>query len=407
MTALDRAIIKAFHRPSPRSGTAVAEPPAAAPSGGVVAQRVGLQVAVGPAVPLSRALAELAATPDDLPSPACRARQDRRGARGDDLPSPSGRGAGDEGFSSSSSDEHSVGTRIEAGSEGCLQPRAVKRDPIGPIAHYPDPLRARTEGLTPAKDRETAAAPVGASIAALLDQAAFQETTSQEAASQEPGETRWRPLLQVDRVVWPSIHVRLQSTAPAAIEQMTEGLLSLCASGAKALGLASCGSGEGVTTLLSAAARKLQSQGRKVVLVDANWNNPQLAQSLGLMPQIGWEETLRGSLPLEEVVIESLADGLSVLPVRGPSASAIAEGQIAASFEILTREFDVVLVDLGSLAQVEDEDTPSRGVAARMDAVVLVQNVRVTPPNRMAQARQRLAALNLRCAGTIQNFVAG
>ena len=105
---------------------------------------------------------------------------------------------------------------------------------------------------------------------------------------------------------------------------MTEGLLSICASGCKVLGLASCASGEGVTTLLLAAARKLLDQGRKVVLVDANWSNPQLAQSLGLLPQLGWEETLCGGLPLEEVVIESLADGLAVLPVRGPSAGAIA-----------------------------------------------------------------------------------
>ena len=225
--------------------------------------------------------------------------------------------------------------------------------------------------------------------------------------SQEPGKTAWRPMLQVDRVVWPSIQVRLQNTAPTAIQQMTEGLLSLCASGAKVLGLASCASGEGVTTLLSAAARKLLSQGRKVALVDANWNNPQLAQSLGLLPQIGWEDTLCGGLPLEEVVIESLADGLAVLPVRGPSASTIAPGQIAASFDILAREFDVVLVDLGPLAQVEDEDTLSHGVAGRMDAVVLVQNVRVTTPNRMAEVRQHLAASNLRYAGTIQNFVAG
>ena len=138
---------------------------------------------------------------------------------------------------------------------------------------------------------------------------------------------------------------------------MADGLLSICASGSKVLGLASCARGEGVTTLFLAAARKLLSQGRKVVLVDANWSNPQLAQSLGLLPQIGWEETLCGGLPLEEVVIESLADGLAVLPVREPSASTIAEAQIAASLDILAREFDVVLVDLGPLDQVEDEDT--------------------------------------------------
>ena len=292
---------------------------------------------------------------------------------------------------------------------------------------------------------EATTAPVGRSIAALLDQAiqatieteatavgptiavsadqTFTATMVTEASTapveppiavsagqsnvQERGEPAWRPLLQVDRVVWPGIDNRLQTTAPAAIEQMADGLLSLCASGSKVLGLTSCASGEGVTTLLLAAARKLLSQGRKVVLVDANWSNPQLAQSLGLLPQIGWEETLCGGLPLEEVVIESLADGLAVLPVREPSANAITKAQIAASFDILAREFDVVLVDLGPLAQTDDEFHCAGDVTARMDAVILVQNVRLTTPNRLAEARGRLAASNLRCAGTIQNFVAG
>ena len=142
------------------------------------------------------------------------------------------------------------------------------------------------------------------------------------------------------------------------------------------------------------------------MLVDANWSNPQLAQSLALLPQFGWEETLCGGLPLEEVVIESLADGLAVLPVREPSAGTI-EQRIADSLDILAREFDVVLVDLGPLAQVEDGVRLRTSVAARMDAVILVQNIRLTTPNRLAEVRRRLAASNLRFAGTIQNFVAG
>ena len=58
--------------------------------------------------------------------------------------------------------------------------------------------------------------------------------------SQEFCETSWRPLLQVDRVIWPIIPSRLQTTAAAAIQQMADGLLSICASEGKVLGLASC-----------------------------------------------------------------------------------------------------------------------------------------------------------------------
>jgi len=402
MTALDRAIIRAFHQPSSRSGRTVAEPPTAAP-----------RAAVSAAVPLSQALAELAAAPATAT---------------EKLPS---------------TDQPSVGARRGTGSEGSLWPIAVEATTarVGPsIAALLDhAIQATTV-------TETATVPIGPSIAVSADQTFSATTVTSKTPSpvevgkttpapteaitatgapltsppsqtgtnsQEPGDTAWRPLLQVDRVVWPSIQNELQTTASVAIGQMADSLLSICASGRKVLGLASCAGGEGVTTLLLAAARELLSQGRKVVLVDANWSNPQLAQSLGLLPQIGWEETLCGGLPLEEVVIESLADGLAVLPVRQPSASTITPSQIAASFDILAREFDVVLVDLGPLAHFEDEDAsshegnPSHDVAAQMEAVILVQNVRVTTPNRLAEVRGRLAASNLCCAGTIQNFVAG
>jgi Mrp family chromosome partitioning ATPase len=213
--------------------------------------------------------------------------------------------------------------------------------------------------------------------------------------------------LQVDRVVWPTIHNRLQGAAKAAIALMTDGLQSIGDSGRKVIGLASSARGEGVTTLLSAAARTLLERGRTVAVVDSHWDNPQLAKSLGLLPQIGWEEALSGGLPLEEIVIESLADGLAVLPVREPPASAFAKTAIGESLETLSGKFDFVLVDLGSLSDIAGKGTPAHEVASHVDALVLVQNVRVTPPNRLAEFHKRLADSKMRYAGTIQNFVAG
>ncbi len=228
----------------------------------------------------------------------------------------------------------------------------------------------------------------------------------------------WSPLLQVDRVVWPSIHGRLQGAALAAIAQMADGLQAIGDSSRKIIGLASAARGEGVTTLLSAAARNLLERGRTVAVVDGHWDNPQLARCLGLLPQIGWEESLSGGLPLEEIVIESLADGLAVLPVREPPAGVVPRTAIAAGLETLARKYDFVLVDLGSLEDMADEGgAPAKQgpadiaslpfVIRHCDAVVLVQNVRVTPPHRLAEVRKRLAAANMPYAGTIQNFVAG
>jgi len=404
MTALDRAFIKAYHRPSlSHSGTAVAEPPAATP-----------RAAMGPAVPLSQALAELAVapavSPETLSAPADDVRQDEGKAGGE----------ADARSTAAETGMAPIGPLIAALLDEAQAFQATTlTEPAAVINSSAAALAAEVVQTTTAGKITQAEVPIEESTSVPTEAVAVTSmplTSLPKHAvtvSHETGEARWRPLLQVDRVVWPSTAGRMQTTAVAAVQQMVDGLLSICASGNKVLGLASCVRGEGVTTLLLAAARDLLGRGRKVVLVDADWNNPQLAQSLGLLPQIGWEETLGGGLPLEEVVIESLADGLAVLPVREPSASPIAQDRIAASLDILAREFDVVLVDLGALAQAENESTalpeggPSRYAAARMDAIILVQDVRVTTPNRLAEMHQGLVASNMRHAGTIQNFVAG
>ena len=95
MTALDRALIKAFHRPSSRSGTAVAEPPAAAPP-----------------VPACRwRWAPRCRFPGPWPSwPPCRT-----------TPLTSGRGPGGEGLASASGEPRSAGTsaRLASIAEPC------------------------------------------------------------------------------------------------------------------------------------------------------------------------------------------------------------------------------------------------------------------------------------------------
>jgi Mrp family chromosome partitioning ATPase len=443
MTLLDQALIKTFLHSEPRAPTAGAKRQVDMP-----------HVAVSPAVPPSRATADLAVAPA-IPS--------------EKQPSP---------------DQPSVGVQSEARREGHLRPTAAQPStaPVGPsvAALLDEAFRATALGPSAATLLHEAhhtttvptqtASPVKPSAAALLDEAfhvnqlamespsptkktsirrvrkvkrvAIERPLSTETDKTEigkteldnttpvspeastasnaaattppahtvtdaptPGETPWRPLLQVDRVVWRGIHERLQTTAAAAIDQIADRLLSLGASGSKTLGMASCASGEGVTTMVLAVARKLVSQGRRIVLVDANWSNPQLAQTLCLLPQFGWEDTLCGGLPLEEVAIESLADGLVVLPARKPPARAIAQSQVATSLDVLAREFDAVLVDLGPLVHVENEGFSSHNVVARMDAVILVQNVCVTTPNRLAEVCRRLVASNLRLSGTIQNAV--
>jgi Mrp family chromosome partitioning ATPase len=196
------------------------------------------------------------------------------------------------------------------------------------------------------------------------------------------------------------------------MKQLTDGLAAILQQGRKVLGLASCNTGEGVTTLLVAAGRCLAERGLRVVLVDLNPARPYLAQFLGLLPQAGWEDVVAGRLPPEEVVIESLGDHLAVLPACRPAEApatdpAAAESSVAAALETLAAHYDAVLLDLGPLEGRGPAGGPlSEAVRRRLDAVVLVHNVRSTTPNRLTDLEVSLAAAGIACAGVVENFVA-
>ena len=220
-------------------------------------------------------------------------------------------------------------------------------------------------------------------------------------------ELRWRPMLQVDALVWPSMEDRLRKLAAQWMDQLAVGLTNLLDRGQKVLGFGCRVPGEGVTTMLLGAARRLVEQGLRVAVVDANLTAPNLAQSLGLLPEVGWADMLGGSLPLEEVVVESLSDGLVILPLDEPlDATALEPMRIAATLQILAENYDAVLVDLGPL-EPSASGAARREIARRVDAVVLVQNVRSTAADRLAGLRSDLAGEGVVHAGTIQNFVAG
>jgi Mrp family chromosome partitioning ATPase len=160
-----------------------------------------------------------------------------------------------------------------------------------------------------------------------------------------------------------------------------------------------------------------------VVLVDANFRHPRLGKRLGLVPPCGWEDVLRGRLPLEEVLIESTRNPLTVLPLLESVAESgplddRAQRAVTESLATLSRHFGLVLVDLGPLEPpgrrgessrgplpVSDSTPIARALADGLDAVVLVYGLRDADQDRLAEAQRGLAAAEVAAAGLIQNFV--
>ncbi len=237
--------------------------------------------------------------------------------------------------------------------------------------------------------------------AVVADRAATAEEPATEAAAVilPLGEV-FRPAFQVEQFAWSAGATRLGRAAGIQLDRLADGLAEGLAEGRRVAALAGCRRGEGCTTLLLCAARRLAERGLKVIMVDADFDTPALGRRLGLLPEAGWEDVLAGRLPVGEAVIESHADGLAVLPLRGSLAADAGALPTAQTFATLRKHFDLVLVDLGQL------DPVAQSVARQgIDAVVLVRNVRLTPSEEVAGIGERLAASGIWEAGVAENFV--
>ena len=220
------------------------------------------------------------------------------------------------------------------------------------------------------------------------------------------GQEPFRPSFQVDGFAWPSGCTRLSTAAEDQLDHLADGLTAGLSEGRKVVGLGSCRQGEGCTTLLLCAARRLAERGLTVAMVDADFDHPELAGRLGLLPESGWEEVLAGRLPLAEAVVESVQDRIVLLPWLGPvssegcpTADPAARG---ATLNALREHYDLVLIDLGAF----DAGSPAVRVDGRwIDAVVLVHDVRSTPQAELNRARARLEAAGIDALSVAENFV--
>ena len=292
---------------------------------------------------------------------------------------------------------------------------AVAKDqPI--VARLPEGLVGQSSGPSVlqfeayARRHEPPAAPADA-----RDQADTPpETTPPDAATPEPDDAAeqsvFRPMLEVDRFAWPTVVGRLDSGAGSPLKPLVDALVRGARQGSKAVAVVGCHRGDGCTTVALAASRALAREGLRVVLVDADFEDPRLAKRLGLAPELGWDEALAGRLPLAETAIESLHDRMVVLPVTKPlSDSAIASESpwdAAGAIDTLCRRYDVVLLDLGRVSKRSKDGIGAFESAGHwIDAAVLVHNVRRTSQIELTQAGQRLRAAGIVDVSIVENFV--
>ncbi len=225
-----------------------------------------------------------------------------------------------------------------------------------------------------------------------------------------PAPPEFKPAWQVERFTWPRVCRRLMARAAEEFDRLADALLAANARGQKVLAMASCCRGEGTTTLLLCAARRLAERGIKLVLVDADLNRPRLAKRLGVELQSGWNEhSGEDATFLGNAVVESAANNLALAAVREPTDDHNRGdwSRLAPCLDTLKNHYEMVLVDLGPLESIESVgDFLGRTVGGKIDGILLVRNPRITSEARLAAEQEQLNSSGVALAGLIENFVA-
>ncbi len=229
-------------------------------------------------------------------------------------------------------------------------------------------------------------------------------TNGDESAVSESAEDDLRPAYEVERFEWPSIVKPLLDRSRAELSSLLNELLP---DRRGTLLVTGCRRGEGRTSIALLLARHLAKKGSRVLLIDADFQRPQLASSLATHVEIGWEETMSGAA-VSDALIESLTDRLVILPLRRPVAADVLSKDRARLRKTLARleeSFDVVCADAGPLIEAGESGHETLFGAAPWDAAVVVRDVRHCRLEQSHAVGHQLVQLGARRWAIIENFV--
>jgi protein-tyrosine kinase len=171
----------------------------------------------------------------------------------------------------------------------------------------------------------------------------------------------------------------------------------------RTLGVTSCRSGEGVSTVAAhLAAAAAARQDGKVVLVDANLRRPSVAEFFGVPNSPGLFECVIDDEPVVDVLYPTTMENFHVLTagsVQGSPARVYEADSLVGVISDLVDNSILTVFDLPPVRQV----SCANRLSAELDGVVLVVEAESTPREMALRVKQILNRAGARIVGAILN----
>lgn len=161
--------------------------------------------------------------------------------------------------------------------------------------------------------------------------------------------------------------------------------------------------GEGKTTVASNVAVVFASQGKKVLLIDADMRNPSVHKLFNLLNYKGLTNLLtEDNASIQDVVHQTEINNLSVLTcgVIPPNPSELlASNRMNQLTERLKEHFDLILFDLPPILAVTDAQI----MANKTDGTIFVIRNGVAEKNNLYKAKELLEHVHANVIGVVYN----
>jgi capsular exopolysaccharide synthesis family protein len=174
----------------------------------------------------------------------------------------------------------------------------------------------------------------------------------------------------------------------------------------RSLLVTSPGPGDGKSTVAANIAAGLALNGRRILLVDANFRRPEIHKIFNVANTAGLGSILTGQSGVDAALVKSDIPNLDLLPAgpRPENATELLEGQALNEFiDRALEEYDHVIFDSGPLLFVSE----TVALAPRVDGVITVVRARNNSRGLLGRMRDQLRQLKAEHLGVILNAVRG
>ena len=232
------------------------------------------------------------------------------------------------------------------------------------------------------------------------------ETQPMKLPTSLPHPVSFAPSWEVDSFFWPEVVTRIEVSQPDAFHQIGKNLSLANRDGLKVMAITSGERGVGRSTVAMHMARCAAAYGLRVALLEGDTFCPSLINQLSLDIEHGWQDCLFENVPLHEVAVHSINDGITLFPLT----CVVSQQQLHANLHRIAKlikgistEFDMVFIDANRLS-LEQRDMVGVAQETIVDAAIVVVDTELSVKEKVDSAVSILQEMGLSSIGLVENF---